>query len=220
MPNWCSTHMKVVGDDHEIKKFLDGIAKDDAGNYSILKTYYPCPEKLYDTIHGFFRDEDHQASLVVVHAENIANYGYADWYDWCVDNWGTKWGDCETELLFYSVGEAVFTLDSAWSPITKGMEEISKKFPNLYFAFDHIEEAGFYAGSELIHNGKVIAEAFFSPEEEYETEFPDPDNPEAVQEFFEAYGEWVGERVRNMRENMRLELRMLGLNLNVFSETD
>ena len=31
--------------------------------------------------------------------ENIAKYGYKDWYDWSIDNWGTKWNAYEFSIV-------------------------------------------------------------------------------------------------------------------------
>lgn len=30
--------------------------------------------------------------------ENLEKYGCATWYDWCVQNWGTKWNACNCAL--------------------------------------------------------------------------------------------------------------------------
>lgn len=47
---------------------------------------------------------------------NIDNYGYSHWYDWCKANWGCKWTSCETQkenniitfLTSYSVPMKVY----------------------------------------------------------------------------------------------------------------
>ncbi len=54
------------------------------------------------------------------------------WFDWCVDNWGTKWDiGCENDqahgLKPTRVGNQVtVSFDSAWSPPIKLYEELDK----------------------------------------------------------------------------------------------
>lgn len=175
MPNWCSTNLTIKGDSAELKTFFDGIKLPDGTHprsmgYNILETYYPCPQELKETLAGFYgNDSEKQAQLEAQQASNIEKYGSKDWYDWCNANWGTKWGDCDTECtttLEDSEGtELCFTLESAWSPITSGLIEISKSFPNLYFIMEHREEAGFYFVHECVHNGNLIVEFGFSDED-------------------------------------------------------
>lgn len=189
MPNWCYTTMKVSGDDTELKQFLDGIAKTDIGTYEILHTYFPRPEAISNTRALWHTDnaEEAEAHLVTV-AENIANYGHGDWYEWSIANWGTKWGDCESRLLFYTVGEAVFQLESAWTPITIGMQIVSRQFPNLYFILNHVEEAGFYLGSEAIRDGKMLCESFCAPCDDYTPPVDDAD-----EDYWDYYSDWAAE---------------------------
>lgn len=185
MPNWCSTTMTVKGDPQELKQFLDGIAKTDEGIYKILDTYYPCPQELKDTVAGFGGTEEQQLERGLQQAENVANHGFTDWYSWCNENWGTKWGDCNTELTCYTEKDAIFQLESAWSPITTGLEEVSKQFPNLYFILEHDEEAGFYMGIQVVKNGITVYESMSAPNEDYEGDMDDYDD----------YCEWKDERM-------------------------
>ena len=34
---------------------------------------------------------------------NIRNYGAPTWYEWCVENWGTKWNSCDTYIIRFSL---------------------------------------------------------------------------------------------------------------------
>lgn len=206
MPNWCTTKMTITGDAQELKKFLDGIAKTDDGEYSILDTYYPCPEVLCNTVSGWFSDPVEAEKHIAQEAENIANYGYANWYDWRVAKWGTKWGDRESRLMMYTTNEAEFRLISAWTPITIGMMEVSTQFPSLYFVMEHDEEAGDYMGCEVIKDGNILCESFCAPCNEYDKDFYD----ESAEDPWEEYMNWQETRMAQLRDMMHMELRFKG----------
>jgi hypothetical protein len=56
-------------------------------------------------------------------------YGYVDWYDWAIANWGTKWDAYEAELLFQDDTHLAIKFNTAWSPPTT--------------VFDKLEEMGY-----------------------------------------------------------------------------
>lgn len=198
MPNWCDTHLTVSGPTEEIDKFISGLKRDNDGIH-IMDSYLPCPEELKNTVDGWSSDEDEQKKREELYDSNIAKYGYRSWYDWQYAVWGTKWGDCDTrmEQVFVRDNEKVaeFYYQTAWGPMTNGFMEISKRFPNLLFQFAHDEEGGFFAGYELIKNGKVW-EHMYEPAE-YPKEI-DWDDDESV----EAYHSWKSDMMDSCWEAM------------------
>lgn len=162
MPNWVSTTLTVRGSEEEIKRFKDGI-KDS----KILESYVPCPTELHETVAGYVGDnkaEEHRKQQ----ESNIAKYGHKDWYDWAYDNWGTKWADCDTEIsepMAFSDGswEVQARYMTAWGPADAGFLKVSAMFPTLLFTFDYDEEAGFFAGTQAMHNGASVFESMYEP---------------------------------------------------------
>lgn len=185
MPNWVSTTLTVRGSEEEIKRFTDGI-KDS----KILESYVPCPTELHETVAGSVgtdKAEEHRQQQ----ESNIAKYGHKDWYDWSYDNWGTKWGDCDTDIsepMAFSDGswEVQARYMTAWGPADAGFIKVSAMFPTLLFTFDYDEEAGFFAGTQAIHNGASVFESMYEPCE-YEGEV-DYDNYESIDKY-EAWKE-------------------------------
>lgn len=47
--------------------------------------------------------------------DNYQKYGVLAWYDWCCQNWGTKWNACSGELQRDEENDFIF-FDTAWSP--------------------------------------------------------------------------------------------------------
>jgi hypothetical protein len=95
MPNWVTNYVDIHHDDPaklaEFKAIYDKCASDEKNSDRLFSHYLPCP------------------------AELIADGG---WYDWCVQNWGTKWdavrcqplGDCDPDNTLHLLFE------TAWSP--------------------------------------------------------------------------------------------------------
>ena len=114
MPNWCSNHITVRGTDPvAIKRLADAF-----DNGEFCATVVPMPEELNITS-GFLGNGDEQKELEAKSAANLEKHGYANWYDFNVANWGTKWeiggnGD-EAERDEDGLGFSA-PFDSAWSP--------------------------------------------------------------------------------------------------------
>ena len=51
------------------------------------------------------------------------------WYDWSVENWGTKWDAGDT----YEDDEGYICFDTAWSTPHELMATLSEKYPELIF---------------------------------------------------------------------------------------
>ena len=113
MPNWCSNHITVRGGQQsEINRLADAFS-----NGGLCQAVVPCPAELLDTTSGFLGDPVEQAALEAKTTANIEKYGYGNWYDFQVANWGTKWDvTCDSvEIDCDGLGFSG-TFDSAWSP--------------------------------------------------------------------------------------------------------
>lgn len=98
--------------------------------------------------------------------ELIAKYGCADWYNWSVRNWGTKWnaydvGEWEVIDVDENTVKAVIYYETAWSPATELWCAVSENYPTLEFFHEFADEGGGFLGNETIANGSVIDEESF-----------------------------------------------------------
>lgn len=106
MPNWCSNNVTLEHDDPAM--IARAIEAFEAGK--LLQEFVPCPQELLEGTSP--------ASEEVAQA-NIEKHGSADWYQWCVENWGTKWDiNCEGfDAEASNEGRSVFlAFDTAWGP--------------------------------------------------------------------------------------------------------
>ena len=101
--------------------------------------------------------------------DNILNYGATDWYDWSIQNWGTKWNAHETEI-----DDNVIWFNTAWSPVPELIEKLSSMFPENTFEYDFSEEQiCVLCGEFEFENGDCTREIIFEEgsKEAYEKGF-------------------------------------------------
>jgi len=103
--------------------------------------------------------------------------GASSWYDWCVNNWGTKWD-------VYSISEEspdnTFSFDTAWSPPMPAYEVLSERHPDVSIKVKYIDEGWGFAGVTIFEKGMVVSE----------TNIPCERDSVAFQDFYkEVYGE-------------------------------
>jgi len=117
MPNWCNNVVELA---HEDPAMLER-AKAALNRGEFLQEFIPVPEDLKITASPGTSDE----ALKAQYESNVAKHGYANWYDYCVGEWGTKWdvgGDgmtCEIED-----GRISTSFDSAWAPPCVAYEKL------------------------------------------------------------------------------------------------
>ena len=116
MPNWCNNGITL--------RHADPAMIDRAMNSKgLLMEFLPTPQELTDTVAGWM-GEDKQAAHEAQQARNIEKYGFKDWYDWNVANWGTKW-DFELENKErHEDGTVTASFDSAWAPPVTAYEKL------------------------------------------------------------------------------------------------
>lgn len=112
MPNWCQNVVEIShADRSKMDALVDAINEGKFCNFAI-----PVPESLHITAGREGSDDDpKQIELVRREKENIEKHGYANWYDFCVNRWGTKW-DVEPPDTVEKDDGISFSFDSAWAP--------------------------------------------------------------------------------------------------------
>lgn len=121
MPNWCNNFAIFTHENPEmIARLIKGFKTD-----GLFSEFDPCPKELKETLSGSYGDPAKDAELAVKQQENVKKYGAKDWFDWQVNNWGTKWDIAESDdggvtarIVYQSEDGKTVKLgfDSAWSP--------------------------------------------------------------------------------------------------------
>jgi len=69
--------------------------------------------------------------------ENIRLYGFPTWYEWCCENWGTKWNACEVEL---DRENKTLSFDTAWAAPEGIITALANKYPDLEWEWTYADE--------------------------------------------------------------------------------
>ena len=173
MPNWCNNTLTLT---HKDPAMIQR-AKDALDRGEFLSEFCPMPRELGDAI------ANGQADAVM-----IEKYGYSSWYDYCVNEWGTKWDvgeDGATDI--HPDGTMLNTyFDSAWSPPIGAYEKLEQ----LGFTVDaYYYEGGMaYAGTYSNGNEDSISLEGMTADQ-VEREYPELDECFGISESMREYEE-------------------------------
>lgn len=78
-----------------------------------------------------------------------------DWYEWSLENWGSKWDACEPNIDHNDIDYFAVTFDTPWGPPIHWIDNIMKDFPGLCFTLEY-DEPGMCFGGRLSAQYKVI----------------------------------------------------------------
>ena len=151
MPNHCDNYLSACGG---TQKTLNAFHKF-VGNEIDFNKILPRPQALQDQAEkGPLPLEDRDGP---------------NWYDWSVENWGTKWEAYQhsTTEQDYDRGEVRYNFLTAWGPPTPIVHELQRRFPTLcitmYFGIENlgdgwVDETGkeVYAEPKQ-ENGRLIS---------------------------------------------------------------
>lgn len=131
MPNWCGNTLTLT---HEDPKMITR-AKDAFARGEFLNEFIPVPEDL-KIVAGSVSDPEEQAKLEAQTKANKERYGYDNWYDFCCNEWGTKWdvGDSQG-INSWTDTDLVVYFDSAWSPPTQAYDSLVNQGFTVYATY-------------------------------------------------------------------------------------
>lgn len=144
----------------------------------LLKDYSKS-EKRWDENDPVFETKDDIINYGSKIATNIKLYGCKDWYNWCINNWGTKWNaydqrHCYTERDNIATYELIFC--TAWGIPDKFYEKmydlVHEKYPNLSVRIKYAnEDIGSCMGDIIDINTKTCKATccFYDYEEDEES---------------------------------------------------
>ena len=119
MPNWCNNSVEIYHTDPAmIERVREAFNKG-----GLLQEFIPIPTDLQIVAGSVPVAEEAEHKLK--EEFNRITYGYTNWYDFCVNEWGTKWeigadGNPAQDIP----GGLMLGFDSAWSPPIAAYEKL------------------------------------------------------------------------------------------------
>lgn len=112
MPNWCDNLMRVR---HMNPQALERVIEA-CNSKGLFDFFRPMPDDLRGTTSGGLWDEEEQHLNEIKTRANVKKHGYMNWYDWSVDNWGTKWDANDVSCKRIADDELQICFCTAWAP--------------------------------------------------------------------------------------------------------
>jgi hypothetical protein len=166
MPNWCSNKITIRANKktrEEIKKFLCGMIyhrqfSPNHGEITPLQGY-PTLFSFHKVIPqpDFILDPEDPRRLSDAPKSEEKTDGMPDWWNWRVNNWGTKWDTTEVDLVETEVS-MTYTFDTAWAPPEPVVRRLSEKFPNAHITMSFYEPGCIGRGSASFKDGFIVRE--------------------------------------------------------------
>ena len=164
MPNWCTNSVTISHKDTtKIAAMAEAMRE---GKF--LSHVIPVPEDLQITAGFLGHNTPEQAELEAKEQANLQKYGVKNWYDFCVNRWGTKW-DVDCDGIDVSADGTTVTagFESAWAPpmgiyemlVDEGYEVVAYYYePGMAFVgkFDNGDDECYDYGG---HNSTTVVDA-------------------------------------------------------------
>jgi hypothetical protein len=160
MPNHCDADLAIDGPAKDLDMFLAKYVTKCDGSVLNLDTIQPYPTefKEMDRIaHEWERQ--HPEHPLKGRPKDGFNAGG---YEWCIENWGTKWGcyntsGCSTPIEKTESG-VILHFSTAWNPFKVDLlQKVSGLFPNLTFTYDYFECGAGFQGTNVVEAGALLS---------------------------------------------------------------
>jgi len=132
MPNHCFNKIEIYG--KEASKIASKIESEETP-FDFTKIF---PEPDYDKVEVFSTFGEKTKPVTKDQA----------WWDWRVQNWGTKWNSYDCEVIEMDDEQVEYTFSTAWSPPEGVIEKLREQYPDVsitaFYDEPGMEIAGYY----------------------------------------------------------------------------
>ena len=92
-----------------------------------------------DALSSFLKTEEGKSlyDLGQRSIDNLHRYKAMTWYEWCNQNWGTKWNSCDNDI---DIAGRTIIFSTAWSCPMPIVAALADKFPDVDFIWKYADE--------------------------------------------------------------------------------
>lgn len=151
MPNWCSNTLAIHGPTADVDKFMeDNKSLTDEHQILSFERAIPTPDQ------SKFEGMDYSQT------KDEPDY----WYNFHVDNWGTKWDLGDETYVDRRDNEdgtstVIYTFETAWSPPEEWLAHVAPNYPTLSIKLEYREEGMGFAGILGFHKGAEVENQYW-----------------------------------------------------------
>ena len=148
MPNWCQNYLTVsITDQTTIENLNDFFFFNKSEKSKLdFNKLIPMPEDIRNT---------NSPNNSETKQELIDKYGVDNWYEWCVQNWGTKWNANSEMIVHNNVDSIKYIFDTAWAPPIPWIMKLIEKYPNFNINLEYEEPMMNFGGKIEFNNGEL-----------------------------------------------------------------
>jgi hypothetical protein len=157
MPNHCESDLSIVGDPLIIEDLLQKYKGDvplDANKIIPYPKRFLEADRLWNEAHERCKKGEISWEEVCKIKDGFNSGGY----EWCVTNWGTKWGMYDFTELVRRPRSVFLSFQSAWSPPYPLIKKMSEDFPDLTFTMKYYEGGMQFKGTYKVKAGRVLVD--------------------------------------------------------------
>jgi hypothetical protein len=207
MPNYVQSVLVIEGHESHLRPFLDFVkSEDEVFDFSKI---IPMPVELKGTrspveivsqreYDNWVKKEERRKRedtffdmgkplTKTMQKELIDKTGHDNWYDWALQNWGTKWGSMDSRIGDEETVEGkknykrvTIYFQTAWSGGHPVLHKLGTEFPTLDFHWRYADEdCGYNTGEYKFSNGEKTLE-----------NVPECGSKEAMEIYLDLWNEW------------------------------
>lgn len=140
MPNWCCNTLTLTCESNDFSAFISTYCCGDDEHFELDKVIETPAELLNAGAPAPAGKE----------AEFLTKYGAKDWYQWRIQNWGTKW---PPRIVSIDTVGQVIEFDSAWTPPIAALKLLAARHKNIRFRLVY-DEPDTELNGAITFNGK------------------------------------------------------------------
>lgn len=151
MPNWCECELTVSAPREGYKNHFRDSVRGGENPIDVNKILpYPDHYRRLDESVQIMRENG-------VDWRDIPKDGFnSGGYEWCVANWGTKWGLCDVFIVKETPRTIKYEFNTAWSPPIALIKKAAEQHPRCTFTLKYWEGGMCFKGTFQIRGDRVL----------------------------------------------------------------